>query len=244
MTAELVICAVEDGLCTLRLNRPDKLNALTVETFRQLGAHLDTIDPDLVGCILLTGEGRSFCAGHDLDDLAAGNEGGEVERFEADTVERLADMPMPVVAAVRGHCYTGGLELALAADIIIAAVSAKFADTHAKWDLVPLWGLTQRLPRRVGAQKAREMIFSSRTYSGVEAATMGLASFCVADDEFDSEVARFCSDVLANSWRSNRAIKKLLLATEGMRLADGLAWELHRSEGHGPDFEARLAEMR
>ncbi len=244
MSDDLVTCSIEDGLCTLRLNRPDKLNALTVEMFRQLDAHLDTIDADRIGCVLLTGEGRSFCAGHDLDDLAAGNEGGVVEKFEADTVERLADLPMPVVAAIRGHCYTGGLELALAADIIIASENAKFADTHAKWDLVPIWGLTQRLPRRVGIQKAREMMFASRTYSGSEAAAMGLASFCVPDDAFDEEVAKFCANVLANSARSNREIKKLLLATDGMRLGDGLAWELHRSSGHGPDFAARLEKMR
>ena len=147
-------------------------------------------------------------------------------------------------AAVRGHCYTGGLELVLAADIIIAAESAKFADTHAKWDLVPVWGLTQRLPRRVGEHKAKEMMFASRIYSGRQAADMGLANLCVADGEFDAEVERMCRDVLGNSRRSNRATKKLIKDTDCLSLASGLAWELHRSEGHGPEFAARLAAMR
>ena len=244
MASELVTCSIEDGLCTIALNRPDKLNALMFESFKQLDAHLDALDFDAVGCILLTGNGRSFCAGHDLDDLAAGNEGGDVEKFETNVVERLANLPVPVVAAVRGHCYTGGLELVLAADIILATDTAKFADTHAKWDLVPIWGLTQRLPRRIGPHKATEMMFSSRTYSGSEAAAMGLANYSYPEDNFDDEVSKFCADVLANSRRSNRAIKTLMRDTEGMRLSEGIAWELHRSEGHGPDFATRLAEMR
>ena len=242
---DLVLCTIEDGLCTLTLNRPDKLNALSVASFRTLAAHLDALSLDEIGCVLLTGAGRSFCAGHDLDDLASGAEqAGDVELFETRLVERLATLPVPLVAAVRGHCYTGGLELVLAADIIIAAENAKFADTHSKWDLVPLWGLTQRLPRRVGDAKAKEMMFGGRTYSGRQAEAMGLANVCVPDAAFDAEVHKFCADILANSHRSNRAIKKLIHDTDGLTLAAGIAWELHRSEGHGADFHARLAQMR
>jgi enoyl-CoA hydratase len=244
VASELITCSIEDGLCTLALNRPEKLNALSMETFRQLDAHLQALPLEEVGCILLTGNGRSFCAGHDLDDLASGAEGDEAARFETSVIERLATLPVPVVAAVRGHCYTGGLELVLAADIIIAAESARFADTHAKWDLVPVWGLTQRLPRRIGAAKAKEMMFASRTYSGVEAAAMGLANFCLPDGDFDEGVGAFCADILANSRRSARAMKKLMTDTEGMPLVQGIAWELHRSEGHGPEFAARLAKLR
>ena len=244
MASELITCTIADGLCTLALNRPEKLNALNVEIFRQLDAHLAGLDSDTVACVLLTGNGRSFCAGHDLDDLSSGDEGMEAARFETNVIERLATLPVPVVAAVRGHCYTGGLELALGADIIIAARSAKFADTHAKWDLVPVWGLSQRLPRRIGPQRAKEMMFSARTYSGEQAADMGLANFCLPDESFDEGVAAFCQDIIANSRRSIRAIKKLMLETEGMSLAQGIAWELHRSEGHGPDFAARLEAMR
>ena len=242
--SELVLCAVEGGLCTLTLNRPDKLNALSIAAFREMAAHLDRLDLDDIGCLLLTGAGRSFCAGHDLDDLAAGSEGPEVAHFETSLIERLANLPFPVVAAVRGHCYTGGLELVLAADIIIAAENAKFADTHSKWDLVPVWGLTQRLPRRVGEAKAKEMMFAGRTYSGHEAEAMGLANLCVPDDAFEAELSRLCSDILGNSRRSNRAMKTLIRDTEGMTLAAGIAWELHRFPGHGPDFEARLAKLR
>lgn len=192
-----------------------------------------------------SGAGRSFCAGHDLDDLASGEESAaEAERFENGLVERLATLPFPVVAKVRGHCYTGGLELVLAADIIVAAETAKFADTHAKFDLVPIWGLTQRLPRRVGMAKAKEIMFSSRTYSGTEAAAMGLANRAVPDDELDVYVEALCADITANSMRSNREIKKLLVDTDGLNLATGNAWELHHSPGHGPEFKAMIAAQR
>lgn len=244
--AEAVLRELRDGLCTLTLNRPDKLNALNYEVFKALSSYIDDIEKNdrAVGCVLLRGAGRSFCAGNDLGDLGGVFEGGDGSRFRSVTVERLASLPMPVVAQVQGHCLTGGLELALAADIIIAGESAKFGDTHGKWDLVPVWGLSQRLPRRVGRAKALEMSFSARNYSGRDAAEIGLANFCVPDSELEATVASFVKDVLANSWRSSRAIKKLLDDTEGMPLKAGLAHEIHRSEGRGPETADRLARMR
>jgi enoyl-CoA hydratase len=241
--SELVRMKLEGGLCTLTLNRPEKLNALSVESFRQLDAHLDKITPDSVGCVLLNAEGRSFCAGHDLGAISDGGEGGHVARFETGVVERLATLPMPVVAAVRGHCMTGGLELVLAADVIIASETAQFADTHAKWDLVPVWGLSQRLPRRVGVARAYEMMFASRSYSGAQAARMGLANYVVPDADLDAEAQKFCTETLANSWRAVRAMKKLVADTDGLSLKAGVAWELHHSEGRGPEMEERIARM-
>lgn len=244
MTTDAITCVVEDRLCRLTLNRPEKLNALNVAMFEEIAAYLDRLDYSAIGCLILSGAGRSFCAGHDLDDLASGDESGRAERIENGLVERLASLPFPVVAAVRGHCYTGGLELVLAADIIIAAETTRFADTHAKFDLVPIWGLTQRLPRRIGMARAKEMMFSSRTYSGIEAAAMGLVNFAVPEAELDEKVNAFCADVLANSARSNREIKKLLLDTDGLSLAAGNAWELHHTPGHGPAFAELIRARR
>jgi enoyl-CoA hydratase/carnithine racemase len=243
---DLVLREEKDGLCTLTLNRRQKLNALNFDVFKMLAAHIDHIelDADKIGCVLLRGAGRSFCAGHDLDDISGGGEGSDVARFESRTIERLSTLPMPVVCAVQGHCLTGGLELALGADIIIAAETAKFADTHGKWDLVPVWGMSQRLPRRIGPARAMEMMFTSRTYSGREAAAMGLANFCVPDAELDKVLVHFTGEILANSRRSNRANKKLVADTEGMTLEAGLAHEIHRSEGRGPEMAERLKRMR
>src|SRR5579871_1474816 len=244
--SEAVLRELNDGLLTVTLNRPDKLNALSFESFKGLAAAADyaLANKDKVGCVLLRGAGRSFCAGNDLGDLGGVFNDGDNSKFRSDTVERLASLPMPVIAVVQGHCLTGGLELALAADIIIAGESAKFGDTHGKWDLVPVWGLSQRLPRRIGRAKALEMSFSARNYSGREAAQMGLANICVPDAELDTAVANFAKEVLANSWRSSRAIKKLVDETEGLPLKAGLAHEMHRSEGRGPETAERLARLR
>lgn len=239
-----VLCSIENRLCRLTLNRPEKLNALTLAVFERIARCLDEIDWSAVDCLLLTGAGRSFCAGHDLDDLAAGAESGAVEKVENRLIERLATLPVPVVAKVRGHCYTGGLELVLAADIIIAAADARFADTHAKFDLVPIWGLSQRLPRRVGMAKAKEMMFTSRIYDGLEAEAMGLVNLAVDESELDEVAESFCVDILRNSARSNRAIKKLLIDTDGMSVAQGNAWELHHSEGHGPGYDEQIRSLR
>lgn len=243
---DMILCEVANGLCTLTLNRPAKLNALNLAAFQLLDQHLHGIELSLeaIGCVLLRGAGRSFCAGHDLDDIAGGSEGAAAQRFETGAIERLASLPVPVVAAVQGHCLTGGLELALAADLIVAAESARFSDTHGKWDLVPVWGLTQRLPRRVGQAKAMELMFTSRNYSGREAEAMGLANLCVPDERLDEEVGRLCTDILANAWRANRAVKQMVAATDGMTLRAGIAYELHHTAGRGAEMAERLARMR
>jgi enoyl-CoA hydratase/carnithine racemase len=242
MNSEKVIYTVSDGLATLTLNIPEKLNALSSPVFEQLLTHVKHIESclDTVGCVVLRGNGRSFSAGHDLAVLSAGESSSELE-FQSKVIERLANLPQPLITAVHGHCYTGGLELALAGEVILASANARFADTHAKWSLTPVWGLSQRLPRRVGAAKAREMMYTCNTYSGAEAAAMGLANACFADDVFDAQVERFVRGVLANSWFSLRENKRLLIDTDGMSLASGLAHEVYRSAGFGPDMQARIA---
>ena len=242
MNSEKVIYTVRDGLATLTLNIPDKLNALSSPVFEELSSHVGRIEAATatVGCVVLRGNGRSFSAGHDLAVLSEGEKPGELE-FQSKVIERLANLPQPVITAVHGHCYTGALELALAGEIILASANARFADTHAKWSLVPFWGLSQRLPRRIGAAKAREMMYTCRTYSGAEAAAMGLANACFADDAFDVEVEKFVRSMLANSWYSLRENKRLMNDTEGMTLQSGIAHEVFRSRGFGPDMHERIA---
>lgn len=226
----------------LVLNRPDKLNSLNVEVFQALDAHVRALAADRGGAavVVLRGAGKCFSAGHDLGDIAAGEKLPE-PNFQAKVIERLAGLPPPVITAVHGHCYTGALELALAGDLILAAESARFADTHAKWALTPVWGLSQRLPRRVGSAKAREMMFTCRTYSGREAEAMGLANACVADDGFEAAIAALAAEIAANSPFSHAANKRLLDATDGLPLPAGLAHEVYRGEGVGPDMAARIA---
>jgi enoyl-CoA hydratase len=240
--SNLVLRQDHDGLTTLILNRPDKLNALTVALFEDLRAQVQSIagQTESVGVVVVRGAGKCFSAGHDLKDISHG-ETPPKPSFQADTIELLANLPQPVICAVHGHCYTGALELALAGDMIVASESAKFADTHAKWALTPVWGMSQRLPRRVGISKAQEMTYTAKTYTGQEAKAMGLANWCCADEIFDQEVEKLGRTMLANSWFSLRANKRLYRETEGMTLQAGLSYEIHRSEGRGPDMQDRIA---
>ena len=239
---DLVLRSDRAGCATLTLNRPDKLNSLNVALFADLDAHVRRLatETETVGLVIVRGAGRCFSAGHDLSDIAAGEHPPE-PFFQSKVIERLADLPQPVISAVHGHCYTGALELALAGDIVFAAEGAKFADTHAKWALTPVWGLSQRLPRRVGTYRARELMFTCRTVGGREAEAMGLADLCAPDAEFDAGLQAVADQILANSWFSHRANKRLLRETDGLPLEAGLAHEVFRGEGRGPDMAERIA---
>ena len=129
----------------------------------------------------------------------------------------------------------------MAADIIVTSRSARFGDTHGKWGFVGVWGMSQRLIRRVGGSYARLMMFSARTIDAAEAMRVGLADICVADDELEGEVARLASEILDNSWHTSRTTKQLLTETDGMSLADGLAHEYYRNPGPAPDWRDRVA---
>lgn len=150
--AEQVLREDFEGWAVLTLNRPDKLNALTVSMFRELMQHIAELrKDDSIACVVLRGAGKCFSAGHDLADIAEG-EAVPSRGWHSETLRMMEKLPKPVIAAVHGHCYTGALEVALAADFILAADTARFGDTHAKWALTPIWGMSQRLPRRVGTR--------------------------------------------------------------------------------------------
>ena len=230
----------EGGLCWLTLNRPEKLNALTVELFKELREHVSQLKQDEnVRCVVLRGAGRCFSAGHDLGDIAAG-EDTPSPGWHSETLRMMEVLPKPVIAAVHGHCYTGALEVALAADFILASKNAQFADTHAKWALTPIWGMSQRLPRRVGTATAKRMMFTAETLSADQAFRFGLCEAVFDDDRFFDEVGGFCADILANSSFSHAANKKLLEETDGAALDDGLKWEVQETEGGGPDALQRI----
>jgi enoyl-CoA hydratase/carnithine racemase len=244
--ASLVVREDRDQVCTLTLNRPEKRNAINHEMFSQFRRHIRDIEADGrdVGMIVIKGAGTAFCAGHDLaDDGAQGGNAFAWLRVEALTLESLSRLRQPVLAAVHGPCFTGGLELALSADFILCSQSAVFGDTHGKFGLVPGgWGMSQRLPRRVGAAKALEMSLTCRAYSGVEAAAMGLANECLPDDALDARVAAWCEMILANSWHSNAANKKMVYDTDGLSLSQGIEHEMMRNAGF--DKERRRASAK
>jgi enoyl-CoA hydratase/carnithine racemase len=232
-----------DGVCTLTLERPEKLNALDMAAFETLDAHLAALEADAgVGCVVLRGAGRGFCAGADLGELDAQSE--RPPRFKPGVIERLARLEKPVIAAVHGVCFTGGLELALACDFILADATARFADTHGKWGLVASWGMSQRLPRRIGLAPAKRMMMTGRTVEAAEAERLGLVDLLAAEGGLGALVQGFAAELTANSWFTNAANKRLLIETDGMSLAEGLAHEHFRHPGRAPDWRERIDRFR
>ncbi len=240
----LVLRDDNDGLAVVTLNRPEVLNALSPNLFVELREHIDAIgnDTDNIGCVILCGRGRSFSAGNDLKAIQAG-EAAPSRHFQADTLNAIEALPQPVIAAVQGHCYTGSLELALACDLMISAQSAKFADTHGKWAMTPTWGMSQRLPRRVGLLTAKELMYSGRVVSGAEAVEIGLANRCVPDEQLMDAAQDMARGFLQNSWFTLRADKMLVNQGLNFTLADGLNFERNNSPGRGPDLEERLKKF-
>jgi len=233
------------GTAILTLNRPEKLNALTKDVFEALDDHLDTIarETRTIGLVILRGAGGHFSSGYDMREVLDHVKAHAKPHFHSEVIQKLANLPQPVISAVQGHCSTGALELALAADLIVASESAQFSDVYARWGLTPVWGLSFRLPHRIGAAKASEMMFTSRNYSGRQAEAMHLANFCFADDRFEAELAKLSAEILSNSWYANQVNKRALMEIDGLSLNEAHSLELFKNEGLAPDAAARVSKF-
>jgi len=240
--SELVLRENHHGAATLTLNRPKKHNALTKNMFEALEAHLDAIarETRTIGLVIIRGAGGNFSAGYDMEEVLSYVRARAKPHFNSEVIEKVSNLPQPVISAVQGHCSTGALELALAADLIVASESAQFTDAYARWGLTPIWGLSLRLPHRVGSAKASEMMFTCRSYSGLEAHEMHLANFCFPDQAFEAELARLVADILANSWYANQVSKRALIQSDGLSLRDSHGLEVFKNEGLAPDAAQRI----
>lgn len=238
---DLVLRTDREGVATLTLNRPAQLNALSPNLFVELRTHLDSLahETETVGCVVLRGAGKSFSAGNDIKAIQAG-ERAPSAHYQAETLEAIESLPQPVIASVAGHCYTGALELVLACDLLVAAESARFADTHGRWGMTPTWGMSQRLPRRIGPLRAKQMMLTGATVTGAEAVGLGLANVCVADEDLEPATDRLAASIVANSWHTLRADKRLVNEGQRYTLADALLFERQTSPGASPDMAERL----
>ena len=242
---DLVLRENRDGAAILTLNRPQKLNALSKDLIETLEEHIDSIarETKTVGLVILRGAGGNFSSGHDMTEVLSQVKARAKPHHYVEVIDKVADLPQPVISAVQGHCSTGALELALAADLIVASASACFTDAYARWGLTPIWGLSLRLPHRIGTAKAAEMMYTCRRYSGAEAFEMHLANFCFADQEFEAGLAGLAADILANSRYSNRVDKRALIESDGLTLRDAHALSLFKNEGLAPDAAQRVAHF-
>ncbi len=231
MEFENIILKKDGGIARISLNRPQALNALTVDLLMELRQALDEVKNDeAVGVVVLAGMGRSFSAGVDLKDLEKQASAGvdiaaRINGIAREVIKAMEDLPKPIIAAVTGHCLTGGLEIALGCDMIVASANSKFGDTHVRWGLRPTWGLSQKLSRLVGLLKAKELSFTAEMISAEEAARIGLINRVLEPEEFEAGVQKLAESVLRNSKQAIAAYKALINQGYRKDLSAGLNLE-------------------
>ncbi|MCA0145102.1 crotonase/enoyl-CoA hydratase family protein [Blastococcus sp. LR1] len=231
-----VALTVTDGVATVLLDRPEKMNALDPAMFEAiLAAGTELMDRDDVGAVVLTGAGRAFCAGLDFGSFAAMADGGGdrvvVPREPLGAAGALAQqvvhvwslVPAPVIAAVHGVAFGGGLQIALGADIRLVAPDAQLSLMEIQWGICPDMCGTQLLPELVGRDVAKELALTGRRISGTEAARIGLATREVADPL--AAALELAGEIAGHSRTATRATKRLLDLAGRVPLAEGLAAE-------------------
>ncbi len=246
MTTDCLLVERRDAIALVTLNRPEALNALNAElrtaiatTFRALQAD------DAVRVAVLTGAGRAFCAGIDLAELGAHlldpAEGGP----DAAVPAAIAAFDRPLIGAINGTAATGGLELALMCDVLVAADTTLFADTHALVGIVPGWGLSQRLPRAIGTARAMEMSLSGNYIDAEQAERWGLVNRAVRADRLLDDCLDLAHAMAEAEPLTQRRYKRLI---DGGALAAGLAREggafaAHLRDTSAADVAARIPAL-
>ena len=227
MDDQSVILAVDGAVATVTLNRPDKLNSFTAEMHARLRDALDRVaDDPAVGALVITGAGRGFCAGQDLADPALGeiadgiDLGVAVERDYNPMIRRIAALPLPVIAAVNGVAAGAGANLALAADIVLAARGAKFVQSFAAIGLIPDTGGSYHLPRLIGQARALGLALTGDPLSAEQAADWGLIWRAVDDDALAAAAASLAARLAAGP-RTGLAAIKAAIRGSGSRDLDG-----------------------
>ena len=250
MRYESIDYKVENGIAVLTLNRPDRLNSFTQAMHREVRAALDQVQADkTVRVLLLTGAGRGFFAGQDLNDRAvepggAGVDLGEsVEKYYAPLVMTLRTLPMPVICAVNGVAAGAGANLALACDIVLAAKSASFIEAFSKLGLIPDTGGTWALPRLIGPARAMGLAMLGERLPAEKAEEWGLIWRCVPDDALMLEAMAMAEHFAAAPTKGLAYTKKALLASSTNTLAQQLALEasMMRELGYSHDYREGVA---
>ena len=246
MTEAPVLCAVADGVATITLNRPDKLNAFNEAMHGALAGILDRIEADAaVRALLLTGAGRAFCAGQDLGDrvLREGDAppdlGDTLERLYNPLIRRLCRLERPVICAVNGVAAGAGANLAFNCDLVLAARSARFMEPFCRLGLVPDAGGTYILPRLVGAARARGLALLGEPLAAEQAEAWGLIWRVVDDDRLIDEATALARHLAQQATIGLGLIKRALHASATNSLDQQLDLErdLQRAAGRTEDYQ-------
>jgi enoyl-CoA hydratase len=229
-----VLVTVADGVATVTLNRPHAMNALSKAMRQALHDAMRAVDADpAVRAVVLTGAGtRAFTAGLDLKEL-----GSDASALGAANAESPLDNPVkaieqcrkPVIGAINGVAITGGFEVALACDVLVASTNARFADTHARVGIMPGWGLSQKLSRMIGISRAKELSFTGNFLDAATAQAWGLVNHVVAPDELVPLAQRLAGDMAQIEPQFLAGYKALIDEGYGLSFNVGMALEARRS---------------
>jgi len=218
-----------ESVFVVKLNRPNVMNALTRPMITQLARTFDELATrNDVRVVILTGQGKSFCAGVDLS-AAMSIFQGKVISDEENPVKAIERFPHPVIGAINGYAITGGFELALGCDILIASESAAFIDTHAKFGIHPSWGLSQKLSRLIGANRAREVSLSACKIDATLAEKWGLVSRVVPEKELLDHCKRLAKSIVSNHPGMVMQYRAVINDGLKMNLQDALQMEEQRA---------------
>lgn len=223
MDYSTIIYEKYDRIARITLNRPEVLNAMSNAMMDELCQAVDEIAKDKdIDVMIITGAGRGFCAGRDLKEALSFD---QAPKAQAGIMEKIRNLAIPTICAVNGHAVTGGLELAISCDIIIASEKAVFADTHARAGLVPGGGMSQILPRLVGPNRAKEISFTGRYISAKEACQIGLVNRVVPHDQLMEVSERLAKEILGCNQKALRRGKSLIEKGLTLGLEAGLVLE-------------------
>jgi enoyl-CoA hydratase len=228
MTDEVILVDVAEGVAVVTLNRPESRNALNPALTAALPAAIESCDArDDVDVIILTGADPAFCAGVDLKSLTTDSEVRHIVADEHELIRPFPETSKPVIGAINGAAVTGGFEVALSCDFLVASERARFADTHARVGIMPGWGLTVLLAEAVGHRRAREMSVTGNFVDARTALEWGLVNRVLPHDELLPFCRQLGADIVSNDQPGVRNV----LAT-------------YREEERSTDFETRRIELR
>jgi len=229
MTNTLTTTEIADGVAILTLNRPDAMNALSRALRAELDSAIRVLDADPeVRVIILTGAGRAFTAGLDLKELATDPNGmaaANATEAAINPVRAIEGCSKPVIGAINGVAITGGFEVALACDVLIASTNARFADTHARVGIMPGWGLSQKLSRLLGIYRAKELSLTGNFLDAATAEAWGLVNRVVAPEDLLPVARKLALDMASVPSAASTAYKKLINDGFAASFGEGLKIE-------------------
>ncbi|PZN92180.1 MAG: enoyl-CoA hydratase [Alphaproteobacteria bacterium] len=245
MAEDVVLVTIDGAVATVTLNRPDAMNALSRAVRRDLAAAMRRLEADAsVRVVILTGAGdRAFTAGLDLKELGQDGLGAaNAETADENPVLAIEQLTKPCIGAINGVAITGGFEVALACDVLIASERARFADTHARVGIMPGWGLSQKLSRLIGPYRARELSLTGNFLDAATAERWGLVNRVVPPHELLPTAQRLAADMATIDPVFSAAYKQLIGDGYATTFADGMALEAARGKAANAAVSATAVE--